>query len=291
MAEITAVLVGKLRELTGERLMDCKKALADTAADAEKGETAWVEAAQAHLRKKGLDKGSAMGSKAAAEGLLGSKRAADGHAVTVVEVTANTDFVAKNEEFLTLLQKLVDLADQHKADSAEKLSALTLDGEPVADIVRALAGKIGENIGLKRVVRFEGEVGCYIHFDNKQGALVELSGVTGEAAQKLGKEICMHIVAAKPPPVYLTRGEVSAEIIKKETDIITERLKSDPKNAAKPPQILEKIASGQLNKFYAEQVLLDQPYAMDNSKSITQVLAENGNAKIVRFARFHVGVI
>ena len=288
MAEINAQLVGKLREKSGARLMDCKKALTETVALAEKGEAAWLEAAEGWLRKKSLDKGSAMAEKAATEGLLGHKVSADGRTLTVVEMTANTDFVAKNEEFLTLLKNLVELADANKLDDAAKLGAMQLKGASVSDTVQSLAGKIGENIGLKRVVHYSGDIGFYIHHDNKQGAVVELTGVTGEKAAAIGKDIAMHIVFAKPS--VLTRAEVSPDLLKKETDIVMEKLKTDPKNASKPANILEKIAAGQVNKFYSTLVLPDQEYYKDGSKSVAKVLADQG-AAVKRFTRFEVGVI
>jgi elongation factor Ts len=289
MSEINAAMVGKLREKSGARLMDCKKALTETQAEfSGKGEGPWVEAAEAWLRTKSLDKGGAMAERAASEGLLGYKVAADNKAITVVEMTANTDFVAKNPEFTTLLSKLVEMADANKIAAADKLAAMSINGQPVSDVVKSLAGKIGENISLKRVVRIEGEFGYYIHHDNKQGAIVELAGVSGEKAQALGKDIAMHIVFAKPN--CLTRDEVAPELLKKETDIATERLKSDPKNANKPPEIMAKIVAGQLTKFYSTLVLPDQPYYKDGNKTVAAVLKEN-NATVKRFARFEVGVV
>lgn len=288
MAEITAQLVGKLREKSGQRLMDCKKALTETISSAPQGDAAWIDAAEGWLRKKGLDKGSAMAEKSATEGLLGYKIAHGGHAITVVEMSASTDFSAKNAEFVKLLNELVELADENTIDSHEKLNALSHKGMSVVDTVKTLAGKIGENIGLKRVVRFEGAFGYYIHHDNKQGAVVELSGVTGEKAAALGKDIAMHIVFAKP--TCLTRAEVPQEALTKEMDIQMEKLKTDPKNTGKPAAILEKIVAGQVNKFYSTLVLPDQEYYKDGSKTVAKVVAEQG-ATIVRFARFEVGVI
>jgi elongation factor Ts len=229
-----------------------------------------------------------MAERTASEGLLGHKVSNGGKTITVVEMTANTDFVAKNPEFLKLLNDLVELADSNKIDSAEKLSAMSLNGTTVTDTVKALAGKIGENIGLKRVVRFDGEIGFYIHHDNKQGAIVEIGGATGEKAQAIGKDIAMHIVFAKPS--HLTRDEVSPELVRKETDIVTEKLKTDPKNASKPPEILNKIAAGQLNKFYSTLVLPDNSYYKDGAKTVAQVL-KDGGVTVKRFARFEVGVI
>ncbi len=289
MSDINAALVGKLREKSGARLMDCKKALTETQAEfGGRGESPWLDAAEGWLRKKSLDKGGSMAERAAAEGLLGHKVSNGGKTLTVVEMTANTDFVAKNPEFTTLLNSLVEMADANKIDSAEKLSAMTLNGQPVTDVVKSLAGKIGENISLKRVVRFDGEIGFYIHHDNKQGAVVELEGVTGEKAQALGKDISMHIVFAKPN--CLTREEVNPELIKKEQDIATERLKADPKNANKPPEIMAKIVAGQVTKFYSTLVLPDQPYYKDGAKTVAQILKDNG-ATVKRFVRFEVGVV
>jgi elongation factor Ts len=290
MADVSAQLVGKLREKTGARIMDCKKALTETQAEAGgKGDEAWLGAGETWLRKKSLDKGHAMAERAATEGRLGHKISSDGKAITVVEMSANTDFVAKNEEFLRLLDDLLNLADAQKVDSAEKLNSLPLGGTPVAELVKALAGKIGENIAIKRVVRVEGEFGYYIHFDNKQGAVVEVGGVSGEKAQALGKDMAMHIVFAKP--ACLTREEVPADLIKKETEIIAERLKNDPRNAKKPPEILNKIATGQLGKFFASIVLPDQPYYRDGNKTVAQVLKESGAGTVKRFVRFQVGVV
>ncbi len=289
MAEISAQLVARLREQSGARMMDCKKALVETQADAAKGEAEWLKAAETWLRKKSLDKGGAMAERAATEGLLGYKVAADNKAITVVEMTANTDFVCRNDEFKKLLDTLVEIADSKKIIDVQELNAQSIGGVSVADTVKSLAGKIGENIGIKRVVRLEGELGCYIHFDNKQGAVVELDGISGEQAQAVGKDLSMHIVFAKPN--YLKREEVPADLVQKETEIITDKLKTDPKNASKPAEILQKIAAGQLSKFYAQVVLPDQAYYKDGGKTVAQVLKENGNATVKRFVRFQVGVI
>lgn len=289
MSEITADMVKKLREKSGARMMDCKKAFEETKAEfSSKGNEGWIEGAEAWLRKKSLAAGGAIQERAAAEGLLGYKLTSDG-ALAVVEMTANTDFVAKNPEFLKLLNDLVDIADKEKLTSAEELNAKSLNGTPVSDVVKSLAGKIGENISIKRVVRFDGEIGYYIHHDNKQGAIVEIGGLTGEAAKALGKDLSMHIVFAKPN--HLVREEVSPELIKKETDIAADKLKSDPKNANKPPEILNKIIAGQVNKFYSTLVLPDQPYYKDGNKTVAQILKENANATVKRFVRFEVGVI
>lgn len=292
MAVINAQMVAKLREKTGAKLMDCKKALVETQAEfSAQGEEAWIAAAETWLRKKSLSAGEKIQGSAervAKEGLLGHFLSDDKRVITVVELSANTDFVAKNAEFLKLLSDLVHLAHTNKIDSAEKLGAMQMNGQPVSEVVKSLAGKIGENISLKRVVRFDGEIGFYIHHDNKQGAIVEVTGITGEKAQNLAKDIAMHIVFAKPSA--LSRDEVSQDLLKKETDIAMEKLKADPKNANKPPQILEKIVAGQVNKFYSTLVLPDQGYYKDGAKTVAQILKENG-ATVKRFERFEVGAI
>jgi len=284
--EITAALVAKVREKTGQRLMDSKNALVETQAEASKGEAVWIAAAEDWLRKKGLDRGGKQADKAATEGLLGYK--ATDAAITVVEMTSNTDFVANNPEFRKMLDEIVALADAQKVDSAEKLGSLSLNGTTVSEVVKALAGKIGENITIKRVVRVDGNFGYYIHHNNKEGAIVELDGVTGEKAATIGKDISMHVVFAKPQ--CLKREEVNPEAVARETAVITDRLKTDPKNAKKPEEILKKIAEGQLNKFYGEVVLPDQGYYKDGAKNVATVVKEQG-ASIKRFVRFQVGVI
>ena len=289
MPEVTAELVKELREKSGARMMDCKKALEETKAASGQEKAAWLAGAETWLRKKSLAAGGAIQERAATEGLLGHKLSADGRVLLVVEMTANTDFVAKNAEFIKLLQDLLDLAEQKGVTATEQLAALTLHGAPVQESVKALAGKIGENISLKRLVRVEGDFGFYIHHDNKQGAIVELAGLSGAQAQAVGKDLAMHVVFAKPN--YLQRAEVCPDLVKKETEIAAERLKNDPKMASKPPEILNKIAAGQLNKFYAQVVLPDQPYYKDGSKTVAQVLKDSGGATVKRFVRFEVGKI
>jgi elongation factor Ts len=291
MAGITAQMVAKLREKSGAKMMDCKKALVETQAEGGGNEESWMTAAETYLRKKNLSAGEKVQGSAervAKEGLLGHFISDDKRVLTVVELTANTDFVAKNAEFLKLLAEMVDLAHKNHIDSADKLASMQIHGQSVTDVLKGMSGKIGENINLKRVVRFDGEIGYYIHHDNKQGAIVEIGGVTGEKAQAIGKDIAMHIVFAKPS--FLKRDEVSADAVKKETDIAMDKLKTDPKNANKPPQILEKIVQGAVNKFFASLVLPDQAYYKDGGKTVEQVLKEQG-ATVKRFERFEVGAV
>jgi len=276
---ISAEMVKQLRFKSGARMMDCKQALAACDGDFDKA-LAW-------LKQKNLDTGADAVNKPAAEGLLGVRDTGD--ALTIVEMTANTDFAANNPLFRDTLTAVVWAAHENKLDSVEKLNAYETATGSVAKRLQELSGQIGENIAVKRVVRAEGVFGHYVHFDNKQGALVELDGVSGVMAEKIGKDIAMHIVFAKP--LYLSRDQVPADAVEKEKQIILARLADDPKNSKKPPQIVDKIVTGQIGKFFAQSVLVDQGYYKEEKKSVAEILKELGDIKVKRFERFHVGVI
>jgi len=279
MAAVTADMVKVLRQKTGARMLDCQKALQECQGN--------VEEAVVWLRKKNLAMGQAKKDRAAEEGLIGCRLSSDGRAITLVELTANTDFVARNDEFRKLLDGLCQAADALKVDSAAGLLKQSLHGRPVGELVQELAGKIGENITVKQVARVEGDFGYYLHHDGKQAAVVEVSGVAGPAATALGKDLAMHVVFSKP--VYLRREDVPADSAAKEKDILAERLKNDPKNANKPPQILLKIAEGQMGKYYGTICLLEQPYYREHAKTVAQVLKEQGGAGVKRFVYLKVG--
>jgi len=205
--------------------------------------------------------------------------------MTIVEMSASTDFAAQNEKFKDELNFITRVAFNEKVTSAEQLEAVILPGMTVRDKIKELAGLIGENIAIRQVVRVEGNFGYYIHFDHKQGAIVELDGVAGDLAKKIGKDLAMHVVFAKP--LYLTRAEVPVADVEREKAVIEARLKDDPKNATKPPMMIEKIIEGQLNKFYGKTVFLDQPYYRENKKTVAKILEELG-VKVTRFSHLNV---
>jgi len=269
----------KLRQMTGARMLDCQKALKECGGD--------FDEAMAWLRKKNLAAGEATSTRAAEEGLLGCKVADDGKSIGMVELSANTDFVTRNDQFRQLLDQLAGLCQSKKLESPDALLKQEIEGRAVSEIVKELAGTMGENITIKRAAYVEGDFGYYVHFDQKQGAIVVVEGVDGDKAKELGKELAMHVVFAKP--TCLTRDEVPAEDVQKEKQIIQDRLKEEPKHANKPPQILEKIAEGQLGKFYSAVCLVDQPYFRESKKKVSDVLKENGGAKIKRFVCMIVG--
>lgn len=277
----TAAMVKQLREKTGARLLECSEALDSCNGD--------MTQAVDWLRKKNLDTGASSAAKPASEGAL--TYCISGGAVTVVEMTSSTDFVAQNPEFKELLNKACWIAHSMKLGSIESLAAQIVDIDnvktTVGAMVQGLAGKTGENISIKAVVRMEGEVGCYVHHNGKEGAVVELEGVTGDLAQKIGKDLSMHVVFAKP--AFLNRNEIPAPIINKERKMAEEKLATDPKNANKPDSIKVKIVEGQLGKFYAKSVIGDQPYYKDDKKTVDAVTKDLG-VKIKNFVRFQVGV-
>ena len=270
---ITAALVKELRERTGAGMMDCKKALVATEGDMEK--------AIDYLREKGLSKAAKKAGRVAAEGAVVSYVSEDGKVGIIVEVNCETDFVGSNEDFKTLAASIAKhVAETNPAD-VETLLDSQMDGKAVKDIVTEAIAKIGENISVRRFVRYEsaeGKVYSYIHAGGKIGVLVDMKG--GDA--ELGKNIAMQVAAANPS--YLNRTEVPASELDHEKEV----LKEQARNEGKPENIIEKMILGRINKYYEEVCLVDQIYIRDNKMSITKLLKAN-NAEVARFARYQLG--
>lgn len=270
---ITAALVKELRERTGAGMMDCKKALVATEGDMEK--------AIDYLREKGLSKAAKKAGRVAAEGAVVSYVSEDGKVGVIVEVNCETDFVGSNEDFKTLAASIAKhVAETNPAD-VETLLDSQMDGKAVKDIVTEAIAKIGENISVRRFVRYEsaeGKVYSYIHAGGKIGVLVDMKG--GDA--ELGKNIAMQVAAANPS--YLNRTEVPASELDHEKEV----LKEQARNEGKPENIIEKMILGRINKYYEEVCLVDQIYIRDNKMSITKLLKAN-NAEVARFARYLLG--
>lgn len=270
---ITAALVKELRERTGAGMMDCKKALVATEGDMEK--------AIDYLREKGLSKAAKKAGRVAAEGAVVSYVSEDGKVGVIVEVNCETDFVGSNEDFKTLAASIAKhVAETNPAD-VETLLDSQMNGKAVKDIVTEAIAKIGENISVRRFVRYEsaeGKVYSYIHAGGKIGVLVDMKG--GDA--ELGKNIAMQVAAANPS--YLNRTEVPASELDHEKEV----LKEQARNEGKPENIIEKMILGRINKYYEEVCLVDQIYIRDNKMSITKLLKAN-NAEVARFARYQLG--
>jgi len=268
---VTAQLVKELREKTGAGMMDCKKALTECNAD--------IDAAVDWLREKGIAKAAKKQGRIAAEGLC--EIVVDGNDAYVFELNSETDFVAKNEKFLTLLAEIGQICIKEKANSADKV--LAKGGEEL--VVNATA-TIGEKISLRRVEHLTKEAGqvfgTYKHMGGRMATVVVLEGDSEEVA----KDMSMQVTATRP--LYLSREDVPADYLAKETHIQMELTKADEKLAGKPEAALTKIVEGKVNKQLKEVCLLDQAFVKDPNLTVAQFL-DGKKAKVICFTRYEVG--
>jgi len=271
MAEITASLVMKLRGATDAPMMDCKKALMEADGDMSRAEEI--------LRVKFGNKASKAASRVAAEGGVASFITKDGKQGSLIEVNSETDFCAKNEEFQGFIQQLAEVVVSEKPSNVDELSKVSTNGKTVEDLRTGLIGKIGENITPRRFVNVsaKGSLYSYIH-GLRIGVIIDLEG----GNEDLGKDIAMHIAAAKPKAIDQTG--VDQELISTERRVALEKARE----AGKPEEMLEKIAEGTVNKYLKEVTLLNQAFVKDDKLSIQDLLNQN-NATIHSFTMFTVG--
>jgi elongation factor Ts len=267
---ITAADVKKLRDQTGAGMMDAKKALTEADGDFDKAVEILRVKGQDKMKKRGEERTASAGLVANAGGAL-------------VEINSETDFVAKNEEFVAVAQQIAEAADAAKAGDAETLKAVKLGDSTVGETVEGLAVKIGEKIELGRVAYFDGPVVTYMHrraadLPPAVGVLVEYQGDNADAA----RAAAMQVAAMRP--AYVSRDEVPADLVEKERGIA----EATAREEGKPEQALSKIVEGRLNGFFKEVALLDQPSVQESKKSVKAVLDEAG-ITVKRFARFEVG--
>jgi elongation factor Ts len=280
MAEITAAMVKELRDKTQAGMMEAKKALTDSDGD--------MDAAIRILREKHKNMQVKEG-RTSAEGIVEAYVREHGHLGVLVEINSETDFVARNEEFVALARFLANHAGSNPtaASIEELLDTVHADtGAPARNRLQETFAKLRENIIFKRFVAFEspGTVEAYIHMGGQIGVLVELTG-EGQSVRDLAKEVAMHVAASRPK--YLHREDVPPAVVEQEREIVRNRTVGDPKNASKPAEIIEKIIDGGIATFFKETVLLDQPYVREPKQTIAQLVA--GKATIARFARYEVG--
>ena len=272
MAEITAGMVKELREKTDAPMMECKRALTEAAGDMARAEEI--------LRVKLGSKASKASSRVTAEGIVSMFVSADGKFGSIVEVNCETDFVAKNDDFLAFAKAASELvAMQNPADVAA-LSALSMTGGTVETVRAGLIGKIGENVSVRRFARFEakGKLSTYIHGGAKIGTMIDLVG----GDEQLGKDLTMHIAASKP--VALNRDQVPAEKIEAERSVAS--LKAA--ESGKPADIAAKMVEGAVAKYLKEVTLLGQPFVKDDKVLVEQLLKQRG-AEVTRFVLYSVG--
>lgn len=266
---ITASQVKELREMTGCGMMDCKNALVEVNGDSEKA----VEL----LRKKGIAKADKKAGRIAAEGVITIK--ANGHEAVMLEINSETDFVARDKNFTSFVEKVSEAALKNKIDTIEKLSAQEVDGKPIEELRKELIIKVGENIHIRRIIHIEtsGHIGIYLH-GTKIGVLV----VTKGGDEALAKDVAMHIAASKPQVVL--PKQVAAEVIAKEKEIFI----AQAKESGKPDNIIEKMVEGRIKKFLNEVSLIGQPFVKNPDQTIEALLKEK-KASVEIFVRYELG--
>jgi elongation factor Ts len=289
MADITAKMVNDLRARTNAPMMDCKRALVDAQGDMEK--------ANELLRERGAATADKKLSNEMKEGLIAGKISADGKLGVLVRLGCQTDFVARNDAFGKLLADVTNLAFENAVSSPAELAALKYpdgSGRTVEATIKEIVGTIKENIGVTGVARYQtanGRVEKYVHHNSKVGSLVQIDGSADDAVKVLAGEIAMHIAAGVPQvPLAIDRSGIDPAIVDREKTAAAEGI------TGKPPQIVEKIVTGKLEKYFQDVVLVDQPFIKEEKKRIRDLLAETGKAvaaplTVAKFARFKVGEI
>jgi len=288
MADIPAALVMKLRKMSGQGMMDCKKALQETDGDVEK--------AMDVLRKKGLATLAKRAGRDTSEGLVVCKISPDGKTAAMATLCCETDFVAKSDDFVATAQILADAALACPAEEGiENVLEASTDGRKFNDIITELVSKTGEKTLVGDYAKYKldgpGLISTYIHFNEKVGTMIQIDTsndalAAEDAIKQTASDIAMHITATKP--LALDKDQIDRQTVEREKAIFAEQVKNKPAN------IIEKIVEGKMNKFYAENCLLQQAFVKDDSKSVEQVITDaakqaGGEAKIRRFVRFEVG--
>ncbi|MCK5871246.1 MAG: elongation factor Ts [Methylococcales bacterium] len=277
---VTAAMVKELRQRTGSGMMECKKAL--TASNGH------METAIENMRKSGLAKADKKSTRTAAEGMLGIQVSDDGKIAAMADINCETDFVTKGNDFINFVNTVSQFVLTNDIDSTDALSAAQLEnGKTIDETRRELISKVGENITLRRFEKYAtttGSIASYLH-GSRIGVMVELS----DGNIELGKDIAMHIAAINPQ--YISEADVPAEVIEKEKEIISGRIKTEAEEKgakAKPAEIIEKMATGRIKKFLSEITLLGQKFVKDDKITVAELLKTN-QTNVVRFSRFEVG--
>jgi elongation factor Ts len=278
VAEISAKAVKALREQTGAGMMDCKRALAEADGDVEK--------ATQVLRERGLAKAGKREGRATSEGVVAIHL--EGGVGGMVELGCETDFVARTDDFQALGDSLArGVAQDPSIDTPEALLKATVDGTVVSELITAAIAKLGENVVVKRVARLQvdgGIVGGYVHAGGKLGVLVSISG-DAATRETVAKDVAMHVAAADPTPLAVTRDGVSADLLAKEREIYRNQAIAE----GKPEKILDRIVDGKINKYVSEICLVEQPFVKDPDKSVGDLLKQAGDLAIEAFFRFKLG--
>lgn len=276
MANITAAEVNKLRQQTGAGMMDCKKALVESDGDFEK--------AVDYLRKKGQKVASNRADRDAKDGIVIAKTSADAKKGIVIMLNCETDFVAKSNDFINYATEIIDNAIKNNVNSLDELNAVQIDGRTIADKLMDLIGKTGEKCNLAHCDVVEAaKVFAYNHPGNRLATIVGFNK-DGGSIDVVGKDVAMQIAAMAP--VAVDKENVDAKIIEREIEIGKDQARQE----GKPEEMLEKIATGKLAKFFKENTLLNQEFIKDSKKTVAQYLAENDkDLKVISFKRLMLG--
>ena len=267
--QITASLVKELRERTGAGMMDCKKALNEAEGN--------VEVAIEEMRKSGAANAAKKAGRIAAEGIISINKSEK--SAIILEINCETDFVAKDENFINFSEKVIEAIDTQCPSDIEALMRLSFSDQKIEEANQQIIAKIGEKITVRRFEKIttEGQIGHYLHGD-RIGVIVEVEG--GDEA--LAKDLAMHIAASKP--VCVSEDEVSQDILKKEKEIFS----AQAEESGKSSEIIEKMVAGRINKFLKEITLLGQPYVKDSDQTVGELL-NSVNASVISFLRYEVG--
>ena len=288
---ITASLVNELRKKTNAGMMDCKKALTETNGD--------LEAAVDYLRKKGIAKAAGKADREASEGIIAARLSDDGKSGILIEVNCETDFVSRNENFVTFVDTIADTLAGSDAKTLAEALQVKVGDLTVEDFIKAKVIELGENMQLRKFERFEmadnGAIAQYIHMGGKVGVLVEVSADQGGTAakeefQSMIKDITLHIAAANPKG--LSREDIPADVVEKEKEVFRGQLANEPK--PKPAEIIEKIIEGKIGKYFAESCLLEQAFVKDPDTTVGKLVETTGKQVgdtlvVRRFVRFGLG--
>lgn len=276
--EFTAKDVMTLREKSGAGMLECKKALVDADGD--------MEAAAELLRKRGIAKAIKKEGRIAAEGAVGAFVCEKCGAGVLVEINCESDFVSRGDKFHEIVDAVAKVIATDKPADVDALNACKLDGATVKDYITNQTAVIGEKISIRRfeIYNTENKIETYIHMGGKVGVMVEAAGFKAGSEETL-HDVALQIAAAKPS--YVNKSEVPASVLAKEKEIMLSQMQSDPKNANKPQNILEKIVEGKLGKYYQDNCLMEQAFVKDDSQTVAQVVGSKFT--VTRFVRFEMG--
>ena len=271
---ITAADVKKLREMTGAGMMDCKKALADANGD--------FEAAVEYLRKKGQKVSEQRADRDANQGVIVTHISADKKKAVALELNCETDFVARNEDFVAQAEKFAKIAFDEQVTDVDTFRTLKLEGLEIGEHLKSMVGKIGEKIDVRRIelMNSDGIILSYIHPGAQLAVLVDFAG---EIDAEIGKDVAMQVAAMNP--IAVNKEDVDASVLDKELEIAKEQLI----NEGKPVEIAEKAAHGKVRRFYEERVLNEQKFVKDSSVTVRDYLKSKGAPAVVAFVRIQLG--